>query len=143
MKVETVSIKNIKVQQNNILRSIFNLAVIPNPNKTQTKQLTQTLVKTVATIEQICSNLKITPANLTSSSRQIYSWCKFLTDEDNLNLHLISTHRVRQNTQQLLKAQSQDTAEVMIALTNLAGLYQGKRSSKIVDIKINEGYLRQ
>jgi hypothetical protein len=141
MKVETISIKNIKVQQTNILKNIFHLAAIPNPNKTHTQQINQTLVKTVATIEQICSNLKITPANLTSSSRQIYSWCKFLTDEDNLNLHLISTHRVQQITQQLLKAQKQDFAEVMIAFTNLAGLYQGKRSSKIVDIKINEGFI--
>ncbi|MBD2441029.1 M48 family metallopeptidase [Nostoc sp. FACHB-110] len=141
MKVESISIKNIRVQQNNILRNIFNLAAVPNPNTAQKQLLSQTLCKTAATIEQICSNLEITPANLTTSSRQIYSWCKFLTDETNLNLHLVSTHRVRQITQQLLNAQNQNPAEVMIAFTNLAGLYQGKRSNKIVDIKINEGFI--
>lgn len=141
MKVESISIKNIKVQQNNILRNIFNLAAISHPNTTQRQQLTQTLAKTVTTIEQICSNLEITPANLTTFSRKIYSWCKFLTDESNFNLHLISTHRVQQITQQILNTQNQNAVEVMIAFTNLAGLYQGKRSNKVVDIKINEGFI--
>jgi hypothetical protein len=141
MKVESISIKNIKIQQKNILQNIFNLAAIPNPNTTQKQQLTEILNTTVATIEQICSNLEITPVNLTTSSRQIYSWCKFLTHESNLHLHLISTHYVRQITQQILNAQNQDAVQVMIAFTNLAGLYQGKRSNKVIDIKINEGFI--
>lgn len=141
MKVESISIKNIRVQQNNILRNIFNLAAIPHPNTAQRQPLSQTLSNTVATIEQICSNLEITPANLTTSSRQIYAWCKFLTDESNLNLHLATTHRVRQITQQLLDSQNQNATELMIAFINLAGLYQGRRSNEIVDIKINEGFI--
>ncbi|MCC5636902.1 M48 family peptidase [Nostoc sp. CHAB 5844] len=141
MTVETISIKNIKVQQNIILQNIFNLASTQNPDAAQIQQLTHTLTKTVATIENICSNLQITPANLTNSSRKLYSWFKFLTNEQNLQLHLISTYRVRQITQQILSAHAQDAVEVMIAFTNLAGLYQGKRSNKVISLKINEGFI--
>jgi hypothetical protein len=48
---------------------------------------------------------------------------------------------VCQITQQLLSAHNADTVEVMIEFTNLAGLYQGKRSSKVVYLKINEGFI--
>ncbi|BBD59294.1 hypothetical protein NIES2109_20770 [Nostoc sp. HK-01] len=141
MKVENISIKNIKVQQNHILKNILHLASTPNQNTAQYQQLTDTLNKIVATIEQICDNLQITPANLTNSSRKIYSWFKFLTEEQNLKLHLISTYRVQQITQQILSQAGQDVVEVMIEFTNLAGLYQGKRSSKVAYLKINEGFI--
>lgn len=36
MKAETISIKNIKVQQTNILKNIFHLAAIQNPTQPQT-----------------------------------------------------------------------------------------------------------
>jgi len=141
MKVETISIKNIKVQQNNILQNIFHLASTPTPNASQIKQLTYTLTKTVTTIESICSNLQRTPAHLTNSSRKIYSWLKFLTDEQNLQLHLMSTHCMLETTQKLLTEHGKNSAEIMIEFTNLAGLYQGKSSSKFFDIKINEGFI--
>ncbi|MBE9210285.1 M48 family peptidase [Nostoc sp. LEGE 06077] len=141
MKVETISIKNIKVQQNHILKNIFHLASTPTPNNAQYQQLTHTLNNTVSTIEHICDNLQITPANLTNSSRKIYSWCKFLTEEQNLKLHLISTYYLRQMTQQILALEEQNAVAVMIEFTNLAGLYQGKRSSKIVSLKVNEGFI--
>ncbi|AFY44517.1 hypothetical protein [Nostoc sp. PCC 7107] len=141
MKVETISIKNIKVQQNHILKNIFHLASTPTPNTAQYQQITDTLNNIVATIEHICANLQITPANLTNSSRKIYSWCKFLTEEQNLKLHLISTYHVRQMTQEILSLEGQDSVVVMIEFINLAGLYQGKKSSKAVSLKINEGFI--
>lgn len=141
MNVDTIRIKNIKVQQNTILQNILNLASTPTPNAGHIQQLTQTLVKTVTTIERICSQQQATPANLTSSSRQIYSWMKFLTDEHNLQLHLTSTYYVRQIAQNLLSTHGQEPVEVMIELTNLAGLYKGKRSSNVAKIMINEGFI--
>ncbi|MBE9007708.1 M48 family peptidase [Fortiea sp. LEGE XX443] len=141
MKVKNISIKNIKVQQHTILENIFNLASNPTPNTDQIQEITHILTRTVTTIENICSKLQITPANLTNSSRQIYSWFKFLTDEQNLQLHLNSTYRVQQIIQQILSAHGQDVVKVMITFTNLAGLYQGKRSSEVILLKINEGFI--
>lgn len=141
MKVKNISLKNIKSQQNTILQHIFDLATSSTPKTVQTQKLTHHLNQIVATIENLCSHLEITPANLTNLSRQIYSWFKFLSDEQNLQLHLISTYRVRQITQQILSANGEDAAQIMIAFTNLAGLYQGNRSRQSVSLKINEGFI--
>ncbi|WP_322745216.1 M48 family peptidase [Nostoc sp. LEGE 12447] len=92
-------------------------------------------------IEKICFQQQVTPANLTSSSRQIYSWMKFLTDECNLQLHLRSTYYVRQIAKEILSKQDQESVEVMIEFTNLALLYKGKKSSNVAKIVINEGFI--
>ncbi len=140
-QVASISIKNIKAQQNTILENIFNLAATSTPNSAEIQQLAQTLIRTATTIEKICLNQQATPANLTRSSRQIYSWMKFLTDEHNLQLHLNSTYRVRQIVQEILKKNQQPSVKLTIELTNLAGLYKGKRSNSFVNISISEGFI--
>ncbi|MDZ8054459.1 MAG: M48 family peptidase [Aulosira sp. ZfuVER01] len=140
-QIESISIKNIKAQQNNILEKIFNFASNANPNSAGIEQLNQSLIKTVIAIEKICSNQQITPANLTRTSRQIYSWMKFLTDEQNLQLHMTSTYRVRQIAQEILHKNQQTSLKLTIELTNLAGLYKGKKSSTFAHISISEGFI--
>ncbi|OUL18466.1 SprT-like family protein [Nostoc sp. RF31YmG] len=140
-QVASISIKNIKAQQNTILEKIFNLASTANPNSAEIQQLAHTLIKTVTTIEKICFNQQTTPANLTRSSRQIYSWMKFLTDEQNLQLHIISTYRVRQIAQEILNKHQQTSVKLTTELTNLAGLYKGKKSSTFAHISISEGFI--
>ncbi|MDZ7958623.1 MAG: M48 family peptidase [Aulosira sp. DedQUE10] len=140
-QVESISIKNIKAQQNSILQNIFNLAEIASPKSAEIQKLTQIIVRTVTTIEKICSHQQATPANLTRSSRQIYSWMKFLTDESNLTLHLTSTYRVRQIAQRILKKDKQESVNLTIELTNLAGLYKGKKSSTFAHLTISEGFI--
>lgn len=73
MNIEGIRLKNIKVQQNNILQKIFNLASQPNYQLTEIQQLNQILITTATKIEEICSNQQATPANLTPPSRKIYS----------------------------------------------------------------------
>ncbi|ACC80100.1 conserved hypothetical protein [Nostoc punctiforme PCC 73102] len=141
MNIESISIKNIKIQQNIILQNISDLASTPTPNAAHIQQITESLVKIVTAIEKICFQQQVTPANLTSSSRQIYSWMKFLTDECNLQLHLRSTYYVRQIAKEILSKQDQESVEVMIAFTNLVLLYKGKKSSNIAKIVINEGFI--
>ncbi|WP_242054480.1 M48 family peptidase [Nostoc sp. FACHB-190] len=141
LKRENISIKNIKIQQNYILQNIFNLASQPDSYTNKIQQLTQTINQTVSTIENICTTKQITPANLTNSSRKIYAWLKFLSEEQNLQIHLNSTYRVRQIIAQILSTEQQSAVEIMVEFTNLAGLYQGKRSSKVVALKMNEGFI--
>ncbi|MBD2356843.1 M48 family peptidase [Tolypothrix sp. FACHB-123] len=136
-----MSIKNIKIQQDTILENIFNLASIPNPNSIAIAQINQDLVKTVATIENFCSHHQATPANLNQTSRQIYSWMKFLTYEQNLQLHIKSTYRVRHIAQEMFKKHQQECIQFKIKFTNLAGLYKGRKSSTFADLVIGEGFI--
>ncbi|OUL28139.1 SprT-like family protein [Nostoc sp. T09] len=140
-QVASISIKNIKAQQNTILEKIFNLASASNQNSAEIQQLAQTLTRTVTIIEKICFNQQATPASLTRSSRQIYSWMKFLTDEQNLQLHLTSTYRVRQIAQEILNKHQQTSVKLTIELSNIAGLYKGKKSSTFAHISISEGFI--
>ncbi|MEH1853429.1 MAG: M48 family peptidase [Nostoc sp.] len=141
MNVESIRLKNIKVQQNNILQRIFHLASNSNYDSTQIRHLNQTLINTATTIETICSNQQATPANLTPSSRKIYSWIKFLTDEQYLQLHLKATVCMLESAKELLNIHRQNSLQLMIEITNLAGLYQGKRSASAANIMINEGFI--
>lgn len=136
-----ISIKNIKIQQDSILNNIFNLAATPNPAAIAIEKITQNLIKTVTTIEQFCSHHQATPGNLNRTSRQIYSWMKFLSDPQNLQLHIASTYKVRQITEQMLKKHHQESIELKIEFTNLAGLYKGEKSQTFAHLIINEGFI--
>ncbi|MCC5645519.1 M48 family peptidase [Nostoc sp. CHAB 5824] len=140
MSIDHIRLKNIKTQQNIILHLIFELVSNPTIKSAQIQQITQTLVKTVTAIEKICFNQQATPANLSRSSRQIYSWMKFLTEEVNLQLHLESTLRVQQIAQQMLAKHGQ-SVKLMIEFTSFALLYKGKRSGDAANIIVNEGFI--
>ncbi|MBW4563847.1 MAG: SprT-like domain-containing protein [Mojavia pulchra JT2-VF2] len=139
--VESIRIQNIKAQQDYILQSIVNVASSPTLNSVEIQQLTQNLVRTVTTIERICSNQQATPANLTRSSRQIFSWMKFLTDEYNLQLHLKTTSRVQQIAKEILMTHGQESVKIAIAFINLPGLYKGKRNGNAANLMISEGFI--
>jgi hypothetical protein len=141
MNIDNIRLKNIKTQQNIILQSIFNLVSNSTLKSAQTQQITQTLVKIVTAIEEICFNKQATPANLSRSSRQIYSWMKFLTDEVNLQLHLESTFRMQQIAKKMLIKHGQQSVKLMIEFTSFALLYKGKRSGDAAHIIVNEGFI--
>ncbi|BAY98757.1 hypothetical protein NIES37_27090 [Tolypothrix tenuis PCC 7101] len=141
MTIKIISLKNIKAQQNSILQNIFNLAATDTPNSAEINKLTQIFARTVTRIEEICTVQQATPANLASSSRQIYSWLKFLADEYNLQLHINSTYRLRQIAQEILPKDKQESIELKVELTNLAGLYKGKKSHNFTHITISEGFI--
>jgi len=141
MNVKSIGLKNIKIQQNAISKRIFNLTADATLNSAQIQQIIQILVRTVTRIEKLCLNQQATPTNLTRSSRKIYSWMKFLTDEHNLKLHLTSTFRVQQIAKQILGTHGQESIKLMIEFTNLELLYKGNKSSDVVNIIINEGFI--
>ncbi|KAF3886751.1 MULTISPECIES: SprT-like family protein [Nostocales] len=137
----TIGLKNIKAQQHTVVQKIFDLASSPTPNAAQMQELLQTLMKIVTTIEKICSDRQTTPANLTSSSRQIYSWMKFLTDERNLQLHVQATHRLQHIAQQTYSARGRDSIKVIVEITNLAGLYRSKIGEYFATLIVSEGFI--
>jgi hypothetical protein len=101
MNIECISLKNIKLQQNGLLKEIFYLVSNHNYDSTKIKQLHHTLITKAAIIEKICAERQATPANLTQQSRKIYSWIKFLTDEYYLQLHLKNTFYMLQGKRTL------------------------------------------
>ena len=141
MNVEGIRLKNIKVQQNALLYKIFNLASNPNSDSTQIQQLNKILITTATTIEKICSKQQGTPANLTHLSRRIYSWIKFLTDEHYLQIHLRTTGYLLESAKQILSIRGQQPLQLMMEITNLAGLYRGERSNSTAKIVISEGFI--
>jgi len=141
MDNQIIYLKNIKVQQNNILQEIFHLASNFHDNSLRIKQLHQSLITKAGIIEKICAKQQATPANLTDQSRRIYSWIKFLTDEDNLNLHIKNTGYLWKNAKEILNKCGQQPLQLMIAITNIAGLYKGKISSIAASIMISEGFI--
>ncbi|GAB1544083.1 hypothetical protein NUACC21_67590 [Scytonema sp. NUACC21] len=136
-----IGLKNIKAQQRAILQKIFALASSPTPNTAQIHDLTQALMRIVTAIESICANQETTPATLTKSSRQIYSWMKFLTDEGNLQLHIRTTYRLQQIAQKICSIHGWDSTRVIVEMINLAGLYRGKIGEKIATLSVSEGFV--
>ncbi|GAA6615997.1 M48 family peptidase [Scytonema sp. NUACC26] len=136
-----IGLKNIKAQQRAVLQKISDLASSPTPNVARVQELLQALMRSVTAIEKICDNQQTTPANLTSSSRQIYSWMKFLTDERNLQLHVQATHRLQHIAQQAFSARGRNSVKVVVEITNLAGLYRSKVGEYFATLIVSEGFI--
>jgi hypothetical protein len=140
MDNQRIYLKNIKVQQEIILKEIFQLASNFYNELQQVNLLHQSLITKAAAIETICNKQQLTPANLTEQSRKIYAWIKFLTDEDNLQLHVKNTYYLWETAKHILSTREQKI-QLMIAITNLAGLYKGTVSTKAANIMISEGFI--
>lgn len=136
----TLCLKNIRGQQRAILQQISDLAASPTPDAALHQKLVKTLTRVVAEIEEICSQQQATPANLSRSSRSIYAWMKFLTDESHLQLHLKTTHCARQIAQAISKKHCQEL-ETVVVVTHLAALYKSRRQGNAVTILISEGFI--
>jgi hypothetical protein len=139
--VKTIGIKNIRTQQRAILHKISHLAASPTANSAEIQGLTQTINQAVATIEKICTTAQTTPASLTSTSRQIYGWMKFLTVESNLQLHLHATHRLKRIAQIICDTHRQDLVNFMIEVTNIAVLYKARTVKNSISLMISEGFI--
>ncbi|QDL08826.1 M48 family peptidase [Brasilonema octagenarum UFV-E1] len=141
MQMQTIHLKNIKTQQRAVLDRISNLASTATPNTIQIQELTQTITQVVATIEKICAQSQATPANLTRCSRHIYAWMKFLTHESNLQLHLQTTYKIKQIAQTLCETHQQQLVNIVVELTQIAGLCKYKRSLVGMTIILSEGFI--
>ena len=138
---QTIRLKNIKTQQSTILQRISHLASSPTLDTHLVQDLVKTLQHNVTNIEQLCSKSQATPANLTSVSRSIYAWMKFLTDLNHLQLHLQTTRRVWQMALSAYRANNQNLEGVVVELTNMAGLYKSRCSANAATLTISEGFI--
>jgi hypothetical protein len=149
VQVQTLGIKNIKTQQKAILWEILQIASslrlgdvdIPIDTSINISKLTKTISEVVAAIEEICYEKNLTPANLTSSSRQVYAWMKFLTVEANLKRHLETTQRLKLIAENLCGYYGHETVNHVIELTNLSGLYRSRWLGNNINLIVSEGFI--
>ncbi len=139
--VQTIGIRNIKTQQRAILWRISQLTSNCTLDLTEIPELAQTINEVVTAIEKICVSQQATAANLTSSSRQIYAWMKFLTVEDNLTLHIKTTHRIKSIAKILSREYGHESVNFAVELTNLAGLYRSRWVGNNINLVVSEGFI--
>ncbi|MBF2067534.1 MAG: M48 family peptidase [Calothrix sp. C42_A2020_038] len=139
--VQTIGIKNIKTQQRAILWRISQLASDSHLDYEQIPTVAKSISQVVEAIEKICTQQQITPANLTSSSRQIYAWMKFLAPEANLKLHVQATQRIHSIAKVLCSSYGHESVNFVVEMTNLAGLYRSRWVGNNITLILSEGFI--
>ena len=139
----TLRIKNIVKQQKNIQQQIGQLK--SNHTDSQLESIGQTLTDCIREIDRICQQNQLTPAALTMPSRKAYAWMKFLflTDRDNLKLHIQTTQRIKMLAHRAIKAQKLDISEIQVTITNYNGLYKYKQNRQgNIELQLSEGFIQ-
>lgn len=136
-----VRLKNIKTQQRAIAQKIADLASSSTPNVIHIQEMLKTLERAVSAIDKICDRQQATPAHLAGSSRSIYAWMKFLSDESNLKLHIATIYRAKQVALEIWRNHFDNSVNLVIELTHFAGLYKSKRSLDAATIILSEGFI--
>ncbi|MEM9273709.1 MAG: SprT-like domain-containing protein [Cyanobacteria bacterium P01_F01_bin.143] len=138
---KTLSIKNIVKQQKNIQQQFRQISL--DYTSTEIREITQKLTNWAQDVECICQNNNVTPAALTTPSRKAYAWIKFLTDKNNLKLHLNTIKKITQLAQKTIKAQKLDIREVEVSITNISGLYKYKKNRQgNIELQLSEGFIQ-
>ena len=141
-KSSTLRLKNIVKQQSIIQTEIDN--IVKNRTLNDTSFLQKNLQKFTTEIEIICQNKQLTTADLATPSRKAYSWMKFLSNSDNLQLHLNAVNRYYNLAQKVIK-NHRLKKQISIALANYSSLYKYKASrhpSNLISIQFSEGFIR-
>jgi hypothetical protein len=138
--VSKLHLKNVLKKQGTIQQHIERITANSTPQTIQS--LSQTLANCTAEIEKICSERQLTPAALNTPSRRAYAWMKFLTEEDNLQLHLDALYRARTLGQKIMATQRQNKIKVKVELTNFACLYKYKTTPNQTHLQLSEGFIQ-
>ena len=138
--VQTIGIKNIKTQQRAILWKISQLAQNSHIDCGQIHEVSDCIHQVVQAIEKICFTQQVTPANLTSSSRQIYAWLKYLGTSESVKLHIEATQRVYTIAKKLCSKYGHESVNFVVEITNLAGLYRSRWVGNDINLIISEGF---
>ncbi|WP_019503270.1 SprT-like domain-containing protein [Pleurocapsa sp. PCC 7319] len=137
----TLRIKNIVKQQKNIQQQIGQLK--PDRIDSQLESIGQALTDCIREIDRICQQNQLTPAALTTPSRKAYAWMKFLTDRDNLKLHIQTTQRIKTLAHRAIKAQKSNISEIQVTITNYNGLYKYKHNRQgTIELQLSEGFIQ-
>jgi hypothetical protein len=153
---QTLSLRNVRVQHQQIQVEIANLAgstagAKQSPfNPAQAQPLCDTLQRHVAEIEQICLKNELSPSHLTGSSKSLYAWMKYLLEDRHLLSHLEAMQRLQQAIQALdrpaaskgfAKGKTQPSKPVNIEFTNMAGLYRFRNNPQAIQLQLSEGFI--
>jgi hypothetical protein len=134
----SLKLKNVLKQQSDINQLLFNVAVgdiVPIPVRSL-------LSRTTEQIESICTRHQVTPAALAAPSRSAYAWMKFLTDEDNLQLHLDTLRRAIEIGTDIIETHKQGVGALFIGLSFGASLYKARTIGNLTSLSISEGFIR-
>ncbi|MDJ0568647.1 MAG: topoisomerase II [Pleurocapsa sp. MO_192.B19] len=138
---KTLRIKNVIKQQKNIHQQIGQLK--SSYTATQLESIRQDLSSYIQEIDRICEQNKLTPAALTTPSRKAYAWMKFLTDQNNLKLHIETTQKVQTLANRTLKTQRSNISEIQVTFTNYNGLYKYKKNRQgKIELQLSEGFIQ-
>ena len=138
---KTLTIKNVVKQQKNIQQQFRQIS--QNYTNKEIKEITQKLNGWSQDVESICQDNNVTPAALNTPSRKAYAWIKFLTDKNNLKLHLNTMQKITKLAQKTIKAQKLDIQEVEVSFTNFSGLYKYKKNRQgNIELQLSEGFIQ-
>lgn len=143
MPSQTLRIKNIVKQQQNIQRQIGQLK--SDYTATKTKAIAQNLIECIQTVDRICQQNNVTPAALTTPSRKAYAWMKFLSDRHNFQLHLEAVGKIKALAQEMIKKKRRklDVQEIEVEFTNYNGLFKYKKNHQgNIELQLNEGFIQ-
>jgi hypothetical protein len=138
MPPSPLRLKNVLKQQSDLHQLLFNLA----SGKPIRSSVQSILTRTTDQIESICTQHQVTPAALAAPSRSAYAWMKFLTDKDNLQLHLDTLGRTIEIGNGIIKTHRQGVGELFIDLSYGASLYKSRTIGKLTSLSISEGFIR-
>jgi len=91
-----------------------------------------------AAIEGICSQHRSSPGALEPPSKRVYCWLKFLSQEENLALHLEALERARAA---LLRHRAGPNLPATLHMVNMDALCRTRRYTNVLLLKICEGFL--
>lgn len=138
MPSSPLRLKNVLKQQSEINLLLFK-AALGNPIPAPVRSL---LCRTTEQIESICTQHQVTPAALAAPSRSAYAWMKFLTDENNLQLHLDTLRRTIDLGTDIIKNHKRGVGEILIELSYSSSLYKSRTISNLTTLSISEGFIR-
>jgi hypothetical protein len=138
MSPSPLKLKNVLKQQSDINLLLFKVA----DGKKILSPVRSLLRRNTDRIESICAQNQVTPAALAAPSRSAYAWMKFLTDEDNLQLHLDTLSRAIEIGTDIIKTQRQGVGEIFVELYYGSSLYKSRTIGKLTTLSISEGFIR-
>ncbi len=134
----SLKLKNVLKQQADLQHQLFQIA----SHNTAISPLRSQLTCYTEQIENICTKNQVTPAALVAPSRSAYAWMKFLTDEQNLQLHLDTLRRAIELGTNIINTKKQGIGELFIELSHGASLYRSKAINNYTTIKMSEGFIQ-
>jgi hypothetical protein len=101
-------------------------------------QIKREMSEHASSIERICQIHGLTPSAMETPSRQTYCWFKFLSSEDNLELHLETLQRAKSIVNE---QHARHPLPVYLHLTVMNALWRKRQYQNASLIKVNEGFL--